>query len=202
MGPAVLLSLAVTLTGNVATAAGLGRPELVDFAVVSDACGGWTATVQATGTGQRLRVSTNGDVTAEWTINGLETVTVDGQAHPGDRLTLEARIGHRRAVRRTIHLAPFAAKMTVTPLEAVVTEGREGRFDIHVTSLCDASKLRWDAAIRQTGATRTGPVLANGDAWFVLPSLQHGVYDVDVALHAPDGSLVRQSVVYRVEPAP
>jgi hypothetical protein len=175
------------------------QPRVVDFDVASDGCGGWTATVHAEGSGHRLRVSTNGDVTAEWAVHGQETVTVDGRGRPNERLFLEARIGQRRAVRRTIHLPPFAASVVVSPKEAVVSEGKEARFDVHLDTLCSAETLRWDAVVRQTGAARSGAFLSTGDAWFVAPALEAGVYDVDVTVHGPEEMLARTSVIYRVE---
>ena len=176
---------------------GVGKGKIEELVLEADDCGHWTAQVTAKGKGI-LTLTEGNDTVAEWEIDGKADVSVSGTAAPEQTVRVVVQVGRGEPVEKSVEIPMMATTWQITPEDALVAEHKEIRFNVRVSTLCEVTRLTFDAAIRQTGVVREGQFLGLGDGWFVAPGESKGVYDIDVVLREAGVVLSRRSIFYEV----
>ena len=174
------------------------KTEVQHLDVQGDTCGGYQIRVDASGHGQRLRLFIDGDSVAEWDVHGTKQFEISGDTTPGRTLEVTARIGKKRAERAHVVLAPFEARLAIRSGDLRIPEGHEPRFEMKLTTPCDPTLVTWEATVRQGGTLRSGRFLPTGDAWFVIPAVPPGTYDLDIEFFGPGVRVPKQALSFEI----
>jgi hypothetical protein len=178
---------------------GLVAPTVSDLAVDVAACGEWTASVEAWGVGQQVRLEVDGEVVGSWSVLGGQTLSVSGTGRPGSTIEVVAAAGPN-LVRRSASLPARVWAATLTPRggawvgEAIVLEGL---IDVD----CPVSGATWRLT-PPTGAPLEGPVGADGEVVAEVGVLPPGRSELGLEVRVGDEVVSLPRVVVEVVPAP
>lgn len=162
-------------------------PEVISLSVTPDACGKWTATVEARGDGDSLALEQDGSIVRTFNVQGAQTLTATGFATPGRTTTITAQFpeSHQSSA---VAMPPVDATLVLSPPEGTFALRSPAPIDVLLSTPCTIT----NATLR---ATVTNPRDASGVALWssdplpmpsaagtrvVVPPQAAGLYDVEV----------------------
>lgn len=168
------------------------EPTIEAFDVQTDACGRWTATIEATGDGDVVELLVDGVPSGSWTVTGDQTLTGQGVAVPGRGIVLQARAGTAQEF-RTAQMPPLDALVSVSPPRGVFAPGAPPELAIQVATACPMDQFRLTWTLRPGDLTQQLIIPRNGGK-IMLPALERGRYELTVELAAGNVPVTQQIV--------
>jgi hypothetical protein len=166
-------------------------PQVTNLQVSPDACGRWTATIDASGHDDPLELRQDGKAVQSWQLTGQQTLTAQGGAGPGQSVTFEAQSGDS-TVTSTVTMPPLDASVMIVPNEAVFSKGAPLAFDVSLSSPCPAIPPSTfdvrvlDAADQVVWENQHNPFGPNLTHFTIPPLPERGRYSVDIDGRAAD----------------
>ncbi len=166
-------------------------PGIVSVNVTPDACGAWTATVEATGNGDSLAIEQDGAIVRTFNVQGTQTFTATGTAAPGRTTTITARIA---GVDRSTPVAMPAvdATLVLSPPEGTFALNAPAPIDVLLSTPCTITNATMHVKVIDTRfANRltmwsSDPLPMPGAAGtrVVIPAQTTGLFDVEVSVES------------------
>ncbi len=159
------------------------------FDVRADACGGWTAEIDATGFGDQLVLEVNGSVAQTWALNGPSHYVATGVGAPGTALNFRV-VADAASISKQVVVPPAAISGTFD-VPSTLPSNAVGKITGRVSSNCAIPVGQWSAkATPGTWVVTNQPILPDGTFEIPLPSLSEGTYQIEVELYLPSGKMV------------
>lgn len=185
--------VAATVIGAVA-ALGCGGllappPAVISMNVVPDACGTWTATIEAQGDGDSLAVDQDGAMVRTFNVQGAQTLTVTGVATPGRTTVINATIGG--SLQSTpVAMPPVDATLVLSPPDGTFALQAPAAIDVLLSTPCAITNATLRAAVIDPRSANRLPLWSSdplpmpgaAGTRVVVPPQPSGLYDVEVSV--------------------